>query len=260
MPYIITLRFPLISTVHFMKSLIFISLALPAALFARPADDRKIEIAAQASYNYPTVLEDRIKVKVQEGVLTLTGSVADKDDKALAQDTVEHFPGVAGVKNEIVVVAAPAEGSDAWLALKIRTQLLVKASVSASTTTVAVQDGVVTLGGHAANLAQKELTAIYTQEIEGVKAVVNTIVVKDQTGAAETLADKIDDASITTQVKYALIRHKATNGLEAKVVTNDGKITITGEAASKAEKALITKLAQDVRGAKSVTNGMTVKS
>jgi osmotically-inducible protein OsmY len=37
-------------------------------------------------------------------------------------------------------------------------------------------------------------------------------------------------------------------------------VSITGEAASDAEKSLVTKLAQDVRGTKSVGNAMTVKS
>ena len=54
--------------------------------------------------------------------------------------------------------------------------------------------------------------------------------------------------------------HEATSALKTKVTTNAGDITITGVADSDAEKSLVTKLAQDVRGAKSVTNNMTVKS
>jgi hyperosmotically inducible protein len=73
------------------------------------------------------------------------------------------------------------------------------------------------------------------------------------------MGDKIDDASITTQVKYALLSHKSTSALKTKVVTTDGRITITGEAASDAERLLVTKLAGDVRGAKTVVNDMTVK-
>jgi len=138
--------------------------------------------------------------------------------------------------------------------------LLVKANVSASNTTVAVQDGVVTLTGTADNLAQKELTAAYAQDIDHVKSVKNDLVVKAQPATGETIGEKIDDASITTQVKYALLSHKSTSALKTKVTTNDGVIVITGEAASDAERSLVTKLAQDVRGVKSVSNNMTVKS
>jgi len=231
----------------------------PVALFASSATDRKIEDAAKASYNYRTVLEDHVTVAAQDGVVTLTGTVRDGDDKALAADTVENLPGVTGVKNEIVVKSAYPEHSDAWIAFKIRSRLLVKGNVSASATTVAVQDGVVTLGGTADNLAQKELTGVYAGEIDHVKSVTNDIVVREKAATGETLGEKIDDASITTQVKFALIGHKSTSALKTKVTTVDGTITITGEAASDAEKSLVTKLASDVRGVKSVDNQMTVK-
>jgi osmotically-inducible protein OsmY len=88
----------------------------------------------------------------------------------------------------------------------------------------------------------------------------NDIVVKDAPADSQTVGEKIDDASITSQVKYALLSHKATSALKTKVTTNDGVVMITGEAASDAEKSLVSKLAQDVRGTKSVTNDMTVKS
>jgi hyperosmotically inducible protein len=241
-------------------STLFLFAAGPIAFFASPAEDRKIESAAEASYNYRTVLEDHVKVKAADGVVTLTGTVQDKDERSLAEDTVENLPGVTRVNNQITIAPKYPENSDGWIALKIRSRLLVKASVSASSTTVAVDSGVVSLGGTADNLAQKELTEVYAKEIEGVKSVKNNIVVKDQPTMREAISETVDDASITSQVKYALLSHKATHALKTKVTTNDGKIVITGEAASDAEKSLVTKLAQDVRGVKSVSNSMTVKS
>ena len=240
-------------------SALLVLVASPLALFASSEIDRKIEDAAKASYNFRTVLEDHVKVKASDGVVTLTGIVQDKDDRALAQDTVENLPGVTSVKNDITIKPTYPEHSDAWIAFKIRTQLLVKANVSAATTTVAVKDGAVTLGGPADNLAQKELTEVYAKEIDWVKSVKNDMVVKDKPAVGETIGEKIDDASITSQVKYALLTHKATSALKTKVTTNDGVIVITGEASSDAEKSLVTKLAQDVRGVKSVSNSMTVK-
>jgi len=238
---------------------LFALLAGPIALFASSATDRKIEDAAKSSYNYRTVLEDNVKVKANDGIVTLTGTVQDKDDKALAADTVENLPGVTAVKNEIVVKSSVPEKSDAWMALKIRSRLLVKSNVSAANTKVIVNDGNVVLTGTAINAAQKDLTGTYAKDIDGVKTVQNEIVVKDM-APGETIGEKIDDASITSQVKYALLSHKSTSALKTKVITQDGVVIITGTAASDAEKSLVTKLAQDVRGTKSVTNEMTVKS
>ena len=243
------------------KNLLILSLLAisPLAAFASSETDRKIEDTAKASYNYRTVLDDKIKVKAKDGLVTLTGTVQDNDDKALAADTVENIPGVTGVKNEIVVKPAYPEHSDAWIAFKIRSRLLMKANVSAATTKVAVKGGVVTLTGTAENMAQKELTETYAKEIDWVKSVNNKLVITPKPGADLTLGEKIDDASITSQVKYALISHKSTSALKTKVTTTDGVVEITGVAASDAEKSLVSKLAQDVRGVKSVNNNMTVK-
>ena len=249
---------------QFMKtknlSVLLAVIACPIALLASSATDRKIEDAAKASYNYRTVLEDQVKVKANDGIVTLTGTVQDKDQKDLAVDTVENLPGVASVKNEITVKSSYPEHSDAWMAFKVRTRLLVKANVSAASTKVEVKNGIVVLSGTADNVAQKELTEVYAKEIDGVKSVKNDIVIKDQPTTAQTAGEKMDDASITSQVKYALLSHKGTSALKTKVSTVDGVVQVTGEANSDAEKSLVTKLAQDVRGTKSVTNDMTVKT
>jgi len=241
-------------------SALLVFFAGSTALLASSATDRKIEDAAKASYNFRTVLEDHVQVKARDGVVTLSGVVQDREQKELAEDTVENLPSVTNVKNEITIKSQYPENSDAWMAFKIRGRLLVKANVSAATTTVSAQDGVVTLGGTAINPAQKELTEIYAKEIDGVKSVKNDITVKAQPADSETLGENIDDASITTQVKFSLLNHKATSAIKTKVTTNDGVVVLTGEAASDAEKSLATKLATDVRGVKSVTNDMTVKN
>lgn len=240
-------------------SALFVFIAGPLALLASSDMDRKIEEAAKASYNYRTVLEDHVQVKASNGVVTLTGTVQDRDDKTLAADTVEHLPGVTEVKNNVIIQSAYPEHSDSWMALKIRSRLLVKGHVSATTTKVVVLEGNVILSGTADNAAQKELTGVYANEIDGVKSVKNNIVVKDAS-AAPTMEEKIDDASITSQVKYALLTHKSTSAVKTTVVTTDGVVRVTGDASSDAEKSLVTKLAADVRGTKSVTNDMTVKS
>lgn len=240
-------------------ALILISIA-PVALFGASAADRQIEETAKSSYTYRTVLADHVKIKAKDGIVTLTGTVQDKDDKALAADTVENLPGVARVNNEIEVKSDYPEYSDEWIALKIRGRLLVKANVSATQTKVDVQNGVVTLTGTAANAAQKELTESYAKDIDHVKAVRNEIVINDSSDNQRSVGEVIDDASITTQVKYSLLSHRSTSGLATKVRVNDGVVVLTGEAASEAEKSLATKLAESVRGVKSVNNNMKVKS
>jgi osmotically-inducible protein OsmY len=240
---------------------LLLAATLPVALFASSTTDGKIEDAAKGSYNFRTVLDGRVSAKSDDGIVSLTGTVQDKDDKALAEDTVENLPGVVRVDNQIVVKSEVPEHSDAWIALKIRSELLVKANVSATATKVDVKNGVVTLTGTAINSAQKDLTEAYAKDIDNVKSVRNEMVVESPSpSVASTIGDSIDDASITSQVKYALLSHHSTSALATKVVTENAVVNITGVANSDAEKALVTKLAQDTRGVKSVVNDMTIKS
>ncbi len=236
--------------------------AAPVMLFASSALDSQIEDAAKASYNYRTVLEGHVKVSVKDGVVTLRGTVADSDQKSLAEDTVTNLPGVVSVVDKIKVESEPAEHSDAWIALKIRTQLLIHANVSATATKVEVNEGVVTLSGTVDNAAQKDLTEAYVKDIEGVKSVTNGLEVKAPAADStdHTVGETIDDASITSQVKFALLSHRSTSALKTKVTTKNGVVMIAGDASSDAEKDLVTKLAGSIRGVQSVENDMAVKT
>ena len=74
----------------------------------------------------------------------------------------------------------------------------------------------------------------------------------------ETIGEKIDDASITAQVKSSLLSHRSTSALKTKVETTDGVVTLSGIAKNAAEKSLVTKLVTDINGVNSVINNMTI--
>lgn len=233
--------------------------ATPVIMFANTETDRQIEGAATASYNFRAVLDNNVKIKSDEGVVTLKGTVQDRDQRELAEDTVKNLPGVVTVINKIKVESEPAEHSDDWIALKVHSDLLVHANVSATSTKVDVTNGVVLLTGTVDNQAQKELTEAYVKGIDGVTSVTNDLVVKEQP-ADHTMSVNIDDASITSQVKYELLSHRSTSAINTKVTTKDGVVMVSGEASSDAEKDLVTKLSSSIRGVRSVDNEMTIKS
>jgi osmotically-inducible protein OsmY len=148
---------------------------------------------------------------------------------------------------------------DGWLSTKVKTTLLFHRNVSASKTDVFVQNGVVSLRGEAVNLAQKELTGEYAKDVEGVKEVKNEMTLaRTPTIPTEPQVDRIDDASITAQVKASLLSHRSTSALKTKVQTRDGVVTLSGSAKNEAEKSLVTKLVSDINGVISVVNNMTV--
>ena len=233
--------------------------AAPVLLLAG-SQDSQIEDAAKASYNFHAVLNDHVTAKCDDGVVTLTGRVEDRDQKALAEDTVRNLPGVVNVIDKIHVESEPAEHSDAWIALKVRGALLVHANVSATDTKVDVRNGTVMLTGTVDNPAQKDLTEAYAKDIEGVQSVTNDLVVRDHAAPESSAGVTMDDASITSQVKYSLLTHRSTSAVKTKVSTTDGVVMISGDASSDAEKDLVTKFASSIRGVKSVDNDMVVKT
>jgi osmotically-inducible protein OsmY len=238
---------------------LLLAAAVPSALSASSDTDRRIENAAKASFNFRTVLEDRVDVRSDDGVVTLTGKVEDKDQKELAEDTVAGLPGVVRVTNMIEVVPPAPEHSDGWIAFQIRSLLLAKPHVSATSTTVRVSGGVVTLSGTADSAAQRELTAVYAGEIDGVKSVRNEITVAASPQPRESVGEDVDDVSITGQLKLALLSHSSTSALKTKVSTENGVVTLSGEADSESEKALVAELARGIKGVKQVDNQMTVR-
>jgi osmotically-inducible protein OsmY len=223
--------------------------------------DHRIEVSARNSYNFKTYLkEDAIKVDCSAGVVTLTGSVAQEDHKALAQETVSGLPGVTSVVNRLEVVGdQPSEHSDQWITMKVKTVLTFHKNVSAMATTVNTQNGVVTLSGNVGTEAKKELTGEYAKDVEGVTEVRNDLVVAPGKQPMERMEGKVDDSSITAQVKTSLLFHKSTHALATKVTTRHGVVTLHGEAVNQAEKDRVTRIAKDIKGVKQVNNRMTLR-
>ena len=249
------------------KTMYPVALAISAAtmivcstpLRASETDDR-IESSFKSTYVYKTYLkEDAVRAEAKDGVVILKGQVNESSHKYLAQEAVAGLPGVAKVENRLEVKLEGAEQSDAWVRAKVRSILQLHRNVSDNGTQVDIKDGVITLRGVATSEAQKELATEYAGDVSGVLRVVNVMTVAAAPEPAErTIAEKMDDASITAQVKTALYNHRSTSAVNTKVVTRDGDVTLTGIAKNAAEKTLVTKLVSDIQGVTRVKNEMTI--
>ncbi len=232
-------------------------MASSGPLRALETDDR-IETSFKKTNVYKTYLKDEhIAISSKDGAVTLSGGVYNETHKPMAQATAEALPGVTSVDNRIEIKGdRPTAYSDTWISMKVKTALVFHRNVNAQKTEVYVKDGIVTLKGVAANQAQKDLTAEFAKDVGGVKGVNNemTVAANPET-PSETMGENIDDASITAQVKMTLLLHGSTSVLRTKVETNDGVVTLAGQARNAAEKDLVT----DINGVKSVVNNMTIE-
>lgn len=238
------------------------ALFLPClSLKASEMDDR-IEAAATNSHVYKTYLKgDAVKVNSEGGSVTLTGTVKERFHKSLAADTVEGLPGVTSVNNQITLKEeTPMSNADRWLLLKVETALLFRTDVNLMATKVSAENGTVYLRGEAANKEERDLTAAYAGDVEGVKHVKNEMTVsKTPSEPRRTMKEKVDDASVTALVKASQFAHLSTSTITTKVATKEGVVTISGVAKSAEERKHITKLATGIRGVEKVVNEMTIK-
>ena len=78
--------------------------------------------------------------------------------------------------------------------------------------------------------------------------------------AADKTAAVIDDATITTKVKAAVLAEPGLKTLQINVDTKDGRVTLAGTVDNAELKQRATQVAQSVEGVKSVSDQLTVKS
>ena len=245
------------STILAAASLLFTTNSI---LLADQTDDHIVD-SAKNSFVFRTFLkEGSVKTESKDGNVTLSGTVEHEFQKTLAGDTAASIPEVKKVDNRLTVKSNDSSpNADKLLVQKVKTMLLFHRNLSASKTDVSSENGKITLRGNASSQAQKELTTEYTKDIDGVTGVTNDMVVAEgKAMPGRTIAEKIDDASVTAQVKASLLTHRSTSAVKTHIQTREGVVTVSGVASNAAEKSLVTKLIMDIDGATSVENNMTL--
>jgi hyperosmotically inducible protein len=240
---------------------VLVLLMITGYLFASDLDGR-IESAAQKSYVFKTYLKgDDIQIHSQDGVVTLTGTVSEESHLTLATDTVADLPGVKSVDNRMEVAGGiPEKSSDVWIRAQVKTMLGLHGNVDGANTEVDVKDGLVTLHGEVGSQAEKGLTGEYVKDVEGVKDVDNKMTVATAPKTKhKSIGEFIDDSSIKSQIKFALLFHRGTNPFRANITVRNGVVTVSGKAKNAAEKELVSKRIEDIHGVKRIHNRMIVE-
>lgn len=248
----------------------------------------------------PYLRANDLKVSVNDGKATLTGTVEEDVNKDLAKQIALGVKGITSVDNQIEVRAdyTPAKRSttdrdfgevvdDASITSAVKSKLVWSRNTDGMSTDVDTNRGKVRLTGTADTAAEKDLAGRLAANTKGVVSVDNQLVVKPgnrhayghANGADRTKGDKADKAKdnvkgtakegkadvadgwITTKVKSTFMYSSNVDGSDITVSTNKGIVTLSGKVDSGAERALAIELAQNVRGVKSVqSKGLTINN
>jgi hyperosmotically inducible protein len=198
-----------------------------------------------------------VKSTVQNGEVTLSGTVAFYSDKKDADNKAHHRKNVTAVHDQIEVAGPVVE--DSQLQSKL-SQKLVYDRVGYGTTTfnaftMSVRNGVVTLGGTAYAPEDKDSALNLVGNYPGVKDVVDNIVV----APTSPMDDRIRIAE--ARAIYGapqLNRYAIDPGKPIRITVVNGNVTLSGVVDSESDKTVANLRASGVPGVFKVTNNLQV--
>jgi osmotically-inducible protein OsmY len=143
----------------------------PAGAYSTADDEiaRRILEALRWNTGIPS---EAVKVKVQKGWVTLTGSVEWNYQREAASRAIKSMRGVTGVSNSITI--AP-QASPADLRGRIERALKRQAELDMGNIRIAVQDGTVTLEGKVHSLAERRAVEQAVWASPGVRSVKDSL-------------------------------------------------------------------------------------
>ncbi len=263
-------------TAGFALSLIAISTPSAADTATQDLTEARQETQIWTTYALsPHLRANDLKVSVDDGKATLTGTVDEDVSKDLAKQIAMGVDGVKSVDNQIVVqagytVPAPAAASgrsygqaidDATMTAAVKSKLLWSQSTEGFATDVDTRNAQVTLKGTADSAAAKALAGRLAANTRGVGSVSNQLVVKAPAkpgkaatakSATQEAGKDVADGWITTKVKSTYLYSSNIDGSDIVVSTSGGIVTLSGKVDSGAERDLAVELAKNIRGVKSV--------
>lgn len=197
-----------------------------------------------------------VKVAVQNGVATLTGSVELYEYKADAQKRVLRVKGVTSVRNQIEVTGPGIADRD------LKTKLSEKLTYDPDAygkifdaITLEVANGVVTLGGHAHNYVDRDSAVAIVSTTPGVKDVVDNVEVDPVSEMDDRVRFDVARAvySFPSLNKYAIDPAKP-----IRISVQNGNVSLYGVVDSQADKDAANIRANGVPGVFSVKNYIEV--
>lgn len=225
----------------------------------RPDGDIRPEIIRRFQLS-PFLAEGLIEVEVDDGQVTLTGTVGSLAEKSVAT----MLSWVVGVKNvnasqiQVLPLLDQHGRRDKFTALRndvqvrraVQDALLYDPRVPQAEVEVRVQDGMVTLLGDVSRLTAKRAAEEDANNTLGVRGVSNLLNVKPE--------ESQTDSQISDRAQQALDRDAQLLGQGVKAVSHGGKVLLSGSVGSFFERRRAELVVSNVPGVLEIDNQLTV--
>jgi osmotically-inducible protein OsmY len=214
--------------------------------------DSDIKRDAEAELEWtPEVEEIDIAVKVNHGVVTLTGFAKSLFEKYRAERAIRRVKGVAAVANDIEVRFPGSPARDPEIARAAAESLKSAMPVICEDIRPMVHQGHVTLLGTVQWHYQRDLAERLMHALCGVISVRNSIHIKPPVAIG---------GDIKVQIEAAFKRLAQVDASQIRVDTEGSEVTLRGEVRSWAEHDQAQATAWSAPGVTSVRNELAVRS
>lgn len=175
----------------------------------------------------PSVTHEHIGVAVNDGIVSLSGSVPSYIEKSAAERCAQRVAGVKAVVEKIEVkLPGTYKRDDQEIAKAIVSQLKWSVQVPAEAVKASVENGWVDLTGEVEWEYQRAAAESSIRGLTGVRGVVNNISIKAKSVQPETIRQKIEEA---------LKREAEREARRIAVEVRGSKVTLSGDVRSFAE-------------------------
>jgi osmotically-inducible protein OsmY len=238
-------------------------MALPALAMAQTGNSRQVQQDQQTQTLVAAQLEKKdtfrsVTAQVDDGIVTIKGTVPLYIDKLNAEKRVRKVKSVDGVRNHVEVGGAAVSDKDVRenLSNKLRYDR-VGYGIVFNNLGVAVEQGVVTITGNVRDYPDRDSAIAIVSTTAGVKDVVDDIAVAPVSIMDDTLRIRLaraiyGDSSLR---KYALDPQAP-----IRIVVVNGNVELAGVVLNDMDRQMAYMRANSVPGVFSVTNNIAVAS
>lgn len=199
-----------------------------------------------------------ITASVEDGEVTLAGSVRSAGEKTRAERHVWTVPGVRAVDNNLRVewwrademTEQPQPWSDGRMRQAIDNALDASTRVDAHEIATTVRDGVAILMGEVDNLQAKRTAGEIARNVLGVRRVRNRLRVRPPVAR--------DDSAVAQDIRDALRRNPYVRRYDIAVRLDNGKAVLRGQVDTWHMKSQATEAAATVAGVVAIENKLDV--
>jgi osmotically-inducible protein OsmY len=198
----------------------------------------------------PDVDETDVAVKVNDGVVSLTGFVRSYFEKYRAEDAAKRIGGVAAVANDIEVrPVAEDYRLDPEIARSAVAAIRAELPAIVENTKIVVNNGRVTLEGKVEWNHQRERLEEIVRRLRGTKGITNLISVEP----------RVQPAEVQHLIEQAFRRSAEIDANQISVKANGGTVTLSGRVRTWSERTQAQETAWAAPGVRAVINDLAIE-